>query len=196
MTSERLRLWLWASVASLAACQTDLERMLDQKKTEPFEASPVFADGKAMRAPPAGTVASHTLLGPPELLTGLEQGRYVERIPLEVDAARLERGEQRYQVFCRACHGALADGQSPVAVAMQLRRPPSLYEARIVALPAGAIYRAISEGFGLMPSYAAQLAVEDRWAVVAYVQVLQLSQNARLAELPEELQQEAEPWLR
>src|SRR4051812_11879263 len=106
MTSERLRLSSWAIVALLAACQTDLERMLDQKKAEPFEASRVLRDGKPGRAPPAGTVAAHTPLGPPELLTGRRQDRYVERIPIEIDAARLERGEQRYQVICRACHGA------------------------------------------------------------------------------------------
>ena len=184
------------ALTTLAACQTDLERMLDQKKAEPFEASSVFSDGKAMRAPPAGTVATSTQLGPPELVSGRESGRYVERIPIEIDAAGLARGEQRYQVFCRACHGPLGDGQSPVADAMELRRPVSLHEPRVVALPAGALYRAISEGFGLMPSYAAQLAIADRWAVVAYVQALQLSQAAKLAELPRELQREAEPWLR
>jgi len=196
MTRAGLVLSFCASAASLVACQTDLERMLDQKRADPFEASSVFSDGMAMRAPPAGTVAANARLGPPELVSGRRDGKYVERIPIAIDAARLERGEQRYQVFCRACHGALGDAESPVAAAMQLRRPVSLHEPRIVALPAGAVYRAISEGFGLMPSYATQLEVEDRWAVVAYVQALQLSQSAKLAELPEELQLEAEPWLK
>jgi mono/diheme cytochrome c family protein len=170
--------------------------MLDQKKAEPFEASSVFSDGKAMREPPAGTVALGARLGPPELVLGRKADRYVESIPIAIDEARLERGEQRYQVFCSACHGPLGDAQSPVAEAMELRRPPSLHEPRITALPPGAVYRTISEGFGLMPAYAAQLGIEDRWAVVAYVEALQLSQAARLAELPEALQLEAEPWLR
>jgi len=183
-------------VTALLGCQTDLERMLDQKKAEPFEASAVFQDGKAMRTPPAGTVAAQTRLGPPELVSGRSNGRYVERIPIEIDAARLERGEQRFQIFCRACHGPLGDGQSRVADAMELRRPPSLHESRIVALSPGEVYTVISEGFGLMPSYATQLALEDRWAVVAYVQALQLSQGVKLATLPAELQEEAEPWLK
>jgi mono/diheme cytochrome c family protein len=179
-----------------AGCNVDLERMLDQKKAEPFEASPVFSDGKAMRVPPAGTVATSRQLGPPELVSGLtREGSYVERIPIPVDAARLARGEQRFQIFCRACHGPLGDGESPVADAMELRKPVTLFAAAIVALPPGQIYRVISEGFGLMPSYSAQLAIEDRWAVVAYVQALQLSQSAKLAELPDDLQVEAEPWL-
>jgi len=180
----------------LAGCNVDLERMLDQKKAEPFEASAVFADGKAMRTPPAGTVATGVRLGPPALVSGREGGRYVAHIPIRIDAARLARGEQRYQIFCRACHGALGDARSPVADAMALRKPASLLERRSVELPAGAIYRVISEGFGLMPSYAAQLDIEDRWAVVAYVQALQLSQSVELAELPAQLQVEAEPWLR
>ena len=196
MSCARWPLLSAGGLATLAACQTDLERMLDQKKAEPFEASSVFADGKVMRTPPAGTVATSTRLGPPELVSGRTGDRYVERIPLAIDAPRLERGEQRFQVFCRACHGPLGDGQSPVADAMALRRPVSLHEPRIVALPAGALYRAITEGFGLMPSYAAQLELEDRWAVVAYVQALQFSQAAKLAELPQELQREAEPWLK
>jgi mono/diheme cytochrome c family protein len=188
--------WLCAGVWLWCGCQTDLERMLDQKKAKPFAASPVFSDGKAMRAPPEGTVAVSARLGPAELVEGRKEGRYVDRIPIPIDEARLERGEQRFQVFCRACHGPLGDAQSPVADAMELRRPPSLYEPRLVALPAGALYRVISEGFGLMPSFAAQLGIEDRWAVVAYVQALQLSQATKLAELPEDLQREAAPWLK
>ena len=177
-------------------CNVDLERMLDQKKAEPFEASAVFADGKAMRTPPAGTVAAGARLGPPELVSGLSrEGRYVERIPIPIDEARLARGEQRFQIFCRACHGALGDADSPVADAMALRKPVSLLDPHVVAFPPGRIYRVIDQGFGVMPSYAAQLAIEDRWAVVAYVQALQLSQSAKLAELPDELQVEAEPWL-
>lgn len=196
------RRWRWAFAGPLLgctgafACNVDLERMLDQKKAEPFEASTVFSDGKAMRMPPAGTVAYNARLGPSELVSGLtREGRYVERIPISIDAARLGRGEQRFQIFCRACHGALGDAESPVADAMELRKPVTLLDPHIVALPPGQIYRVISEGFGLMPSYAGQLAIEDRWAVVAYVQALQLSQSAKLAELPDELQVEAEPWL-
>jgi hypothetical protein len=142
--------WLCAGVWLWCGCQTDLERMLDQKKAKPFAASPVFSDGKAMRARPrVARWPSAPASGPAELVEGRKEGRYVDRIPIPIDERALERGEQRFQVFCRACHGPLGDAQSPVADAMELRRPPSLYEPRLVALPAGALYRVISEGFGL-----------------------------------------------
>jgi Cytochrome C oxidase, cbb3-type, subunit III len=79
---------------------------------------------------------------------------------------------------------------------MTLRPPPSLHEPRIVAYPVGRLFRVVSQGYGLMPSYADVLSIEDRWAVVAYVQALELSQRVELARLPVELRNEAEPWLR
>ncbi len=187
---------LLGAVLLALGCEVDLERMLEQRKAEAYEASSAFADGMAMRTPPAGTVPALAPTGPEELLSGRSAAGYVTALPLLVSAELLERGQDRYQIFCRPCHGAQGDGETAVARSMLLRRPLSLLDARARALPAGAVYRAISEGYGLMPSYAAQLAVSDRWAVVAYVQALALSQSLRLAELPEELRREAEPWLR
>ncbi len=94
-------------------------------------------------------------------------------------------------MYCAACHGLAGDGDSPVARNMALRKPPSLHEPRIRALPAGRLYAVVRDGYGLMPSYAEELSVGERWAVVAYVRALQLSQGARLAELPPELRSEA-----
>ena len=105
-----------AVLALTLACEIDLERMLDQHKAEPFEASPFFADGQAMRAPPAGTVPTTRLTGPVELRSGRNaSGEYVSTLPVPLDAALLERGQDRFRIFCRTCHGALGDGQSPVA---------------------------------------------------------------------------------
>lgn len=204
--SERLerrfacRLLLAGSSAALllSACDVDLERMIEQHKYEAFEPSSIFADGKVMREPPRGTVPTNAPVGSPELLQGLEHGQdgaYVTRIPLELSSALLDRGNDRFQIFCQPCHGALGDAKTKIADAMPLRHPASLQEDRIKALPVGAVYRVIGEGYGLMPSYAAQLTVEDRWAVVAYVKALELSQDIKLAELPASMREEARTWL-
>ena len=177
-------------------CQIDLERMLDQHKAEPYEASSFFEDGQSMRRPPAGTVPVTRLTGPPELVRGrTASGEYVNTIPLPLDGALLARGEDRFRIFCRTCHGPLGDGQSQVAENMKLRKPPSLHEPRLRELADGRLYRVVSEGYGLMPSYEESLTVRDRWAVVAFVRALQLSQSVPLAELPQPLREEAAPWL-
>src|SRR5690606_17135490 len=127
--------------------------------------------------PPAHTVPVTRLLRPSELVAGRAGGAYVSRIPVVQDAELLARGEDRFRIFCRTCHGALGDGRSEVAENMKLRKPPSLHEARIREFSPGKLYRVVSEGYGLMPGYAAELPYRDRWAVVAFVRALQLSQN-------------------
>jgi mono/diheme cytochrome c family protein len=182
--------------ASVLACEVDLNRMLDQHKYEAYESSSFFDDGQIMRRPPAGTVQHDAILGPPDLVLGRSAGRYVDTIPLPVDAALIQRGQNRFRIFCQTCHGALGDGNSQVAENMKLRKPTSLHEPRILAYSPGRMYRVIHEGYGLMPAYDEQLDINDRWAVVAFVQVLQLSQNAALASLPADVRREGEPWWR
>jgi mono/diheme cytochrome c family protein len=187
-------LFLWGAAG--LGCDVDFERMIDQHKAEPFEASPFFDDGQSMRQPPSGTVPVTRVTGPPELVSGRTAGgEYATAIPVPLDAALLDRGEDRFRIFCGTCHGPLGDGQSPVAENMKLRKPPSLHESRLRSLPPGQLFRVVSEGYGLMPSYAESLSIEDRWAVVAFVRALQLSQDVPLAELPASLRQEAQPWL-
>jgi mono/diheme cytochrome c family protein len=178
------------------ACEVDLNRMLDQRKFEAYEANAFFDDGRSMRRPPAGTVHREAPAGPASLLSGMDGTRYLDRIPILMDARALERGQRAFRIYCQVCHGELGDGQSQVAENMKLRKPPSLHEARIGAYPPGRLYRVISEGYGLMPSYAEELNVEERWAVVAFVGALQLSRNVQLAELPPAVQAEAQAWLR
>jgi len=166
---------------ALTACPR-LDPMQRQPKYKAYQASDAPADGTAMRHPPAGTVA-HGPLPPPEVATGLgPDGRAVARVPLEITPAMLARGHGRFDIICAACHGVLGDGESQVALNMSLRRPPSLHAYRDV--PDGHLFRVITHGFGLMPSYAPELSIEDRWAVVAYVRALQLSQYAKLEQLP------------
>lgn len=168
----------------LAGCPR-LDPMQQQPKYEAYEASTFFADGLAMRAPPAGTVPYRSVVEP-ALATGRgPDGKPLPVSPVRVDAALLERGRKKYDIHCAVCHGVLGDGESQVALNASLRPPPSLHLYR--DRPDGYIYQVIHEGFGLMPAYAQELSVQDRWAVVAYVRALQISQNARFDQLPGEV---------
>ncbi len=172
-----------AAALALAGCPR-LDPMNRQPKAKPYRAAPGAGGALGMRAPPEGTVPHGQLL-PLEVATGLgPDGKAVAVSPVPVDAKLLARGRARFNVICAACHGVLGDGESQVALNMSLRRPPSLHQFRDV--PDGHVFRVMSEGFGLMPSYAAELAVEDRWAIVAYVRALQLSQFATLDQVPPE----------
>ncbi len=189
----------WFAAVLLAACSTEdvverptpgLERMQRQRRADAFEASSVFADGRVLQAPPEGTVPTSRVLDPERGL-GLAGQEPTRRVPLPLTFGLLERGRDRFDVFCAPCHGVLGDGQSVVGKNLPLVAPRSLVTAEIRAYPPGRLFRVVSEGFGLMPSYAAQLAVDDRWAVVAYVRALQLSQGLLLGRLPEAMQREA-----
>jgi mono/diheme cytochrome c family protein len=171
--------------------EPNFERMIDQARYRPYQATDLFPDGRVMRPPPEGTVHRDAPAGEPGYVEGLVAGEWLERIPVPVTRELLARGRDRFEVFCAACHGVAGDGVSRVAIAMSLRRPPSLHEDRIREYPPGRIVQVIREGYGLMPDFAQQLREEDRWAVAAYVQALQLSQRVALDELPPELRAEA-----
>jgi mono/diheme cytochrome c family protein len=145
-----------------------LQRMRDQPRANSYGASPVFADGMVMRAPPAGTVAREAALDPAAATGRDAAGRYVTAVPVPVTPALLATGRSRFRIFCGACHGPGGFGGSIVAENMVARRPPSLRAGAAAALPAGMLYEVIRGGFGRMPSYAGELAVPERWAVVAY----------------------------
>jgi mono/diheme cytochrome c family protein len=169
--------------------------MIVQRSYRAYEAAPMFADGRAMRTPPAGTVSRARDLDHPALTAGVVDGRYVERVPVAVDRPLLERGRDRYDVFCAACHGPRGDGTSVVARRMSLRAPPSLIEEPVTRFPPGRVFQVVSGGYGLMPSYASTLVDRDRWAVVAYLRALALSQAVPLDRLPAELRARAEEAL-
>ncbi len=169
------------ALLALAACPR-LDPMQRQQKYKAYQGSEVTPDGLAMRAPPQGTVPYRSLVDP-ALGTGLgPDGKPLAEAPLAVTAAVLAKGRARFEVYCAVCHGILGDGESQVALNMSLRRPPSLHAYRDV--PDGHIFRVVTNGFGLMPSYATALPPEERWAVVAYVRALQLSQHATVDQLP------------
>jgi mono/diheme cytochrome c family protein len=155
--------------------------MISQQKVKAYAESEFWPDRVSMRPPQPGTVAREDLL-PADVVSGRgPDGKVLTRVPLPVTRKLLETGRRRYDVSCAVCHGYLGDGESLVAKNMSLRRPPSLL-AR-AQQPDGWYFQVMSEGFGLMPSYASVLPVEDRWAIVAYVRVLQISQSARAADL-------------
>lgn len=176
------------AVAAIVACDNrgatpDWSRMIDQPKLQPYGASSLFDDGAAMRPVPPGTVQRDRIAD-----SAVRDGRnaaneLVTEIPVPVTRALLEFGRERFNIVCAACHGVAGDGNSAVARNMQLRRPPSLHEPRLVALAPGALHQTIVVGYGLMPSYAAMLSPEERWAVVAYVRTLQLARRVDIATL-------------
>ncbi len=178
-----------AAWAVCAACDNggatpDWSRMITQPKLLPFGATTLFDDGAAMRSPPNGTISRGWIADARHRDGRDDTGLPAATIPLPITRALIDRGRDRFAITCAACHGIAGDGDSAVAHNMERRRPPSLHEPRLVALSPGEVYRVIVDGYGLMPSYATMLEVDDRWAVVAYVRTLQLSWRARLDELP------------
>jgi len=162
-----------------------------QPKFKAQEASALFADGRAARTEPAGTVARGELADP-AFAAGRVAGAWVNEFPLAVDAAMLARGRERYGIFCAPCHGLAGYGDGIVheralALAEGGWTPPSnLHTDLVRERPLGQLYHTIDAGVRNMPAYGPQIPPRDRWAIVAYVKALQLSQHARLEDLPAE----------
>jgi mono/diheme cytochrome c family protein len=162
------------------------QEMYDQPKYKGLRGSDFFADGRQARPLPDGTVARGFLRTDSRIFEGRTGSQLDTEFPLPVDAALLARGRQRYEIFCSPCHDRTGYGAGMV-VRRGYRAPPSFHVDRLRDAPVGHFFDVISRGFGAMPDYASQIDVHDRWAIVAYVRALQLSQNARLDALsPEE----------
>jgi mono/diheme cytochrome c family protein len=157
-------------VAGCEGTSLDLERMIHQKRFRQYERCDYFPDGRAMRTPPAATRPHDRPLGP--------------SAPPKPTLALLQHGRRRFEIYCGACHGLRGDGDSEVATNMDLQRPPSLLKESVRQRKDQKIYQIISEGYGLMPSYADVLTDEERWAVIFYVRALERTQPNRLSELP------------
>jgi mono/diheme cytochrome c family protein len=163
---------------SQSATDRALERMDEQPRYDVYEASGFFRNGMTMQVPPAGTVSREAVLDR-GLATGrTASGGYVAAPPMPLTPALLALGRSRFRIYCAVCHGGGGYGGSIVASNMTERRPPSLRSAATRSLPAGFFYEVISRGLGRMPSYAAQLPIDQRWAVVAYVRQLQAIPHA------------------
>jgi mono/diheme cytochrome c family protein len=160
--------------------------MYDQPRYKPLAPSAFFDDGMSARPRVAHTVARGELHADEALYHGTENGRVVEQFPITVTAATLDRGQQRFDIYCSPCHGLLGDGQGMI-VQRGFKPPPSYHEDRLRNVPVGYLFTVITAGFGAMFSYAEDITPEDRWAIIAYIRALQLSQHAALADLPEDV---------
>jgi len=207
---------LIASVASLTGCRGDVsaeppvhlvQNMDQQERYEAQEPNAFFKDNRAMRLPVVGTVARGQLREDDHLHRGKVNGAFVEDLPNAADGqpmmvlqpatdadvdrntAFVNRGKDRYAIFCTPCHDSGGTGQGIVTQRAvrenaSAPKPPSFQEESVLAMPVGQLYDVISNGARNMPPYARQIPVRDRWAIAAYVRALQLSGRARLDQIP------------
>jgi mono/diheme cytochrome c family protein len=180
----------------LASCEREMQDMYRQPRFDPNAPSTLFADGRATRPPPPGSVAMAR-----GTLAMTSSGRRGERASEARAAAfaassagaptmaTLERGRERFEIVCSPCHSVVGDGDGTV-VQRGFPAPPSYHQERLRAAPDRHFFDVITNGYGVMSSYADRVAPEDRWAIVAYIRALQLSQHAELARLPRAVQDE------
>lgn len=158
--------------------------MHDQPRYKPLAPSLLFADGRSARPLVEGTIAQGALREDDQLYTGKVDGKLASTLPMPLSAELLARGQQRFDIFCSPCHGRLGDGQGLV-VKRGFRQPPSYHIDRLRTAPAGHFFDVMTRGFGVMLPQASRIRPEDRWAIVAYIRALQLSQHATLTDVPE-----------
>ncbi len=207
------------SLAMLTGCQ---QKMADQPSYRTYDSCDFFPDGRSARPIPAGTVArghlrldqayetgrnqpaaaqveqmaaSNTEASPeagPLILSEAEANlSYADEFPLPVDRDFVEHGRDRYMIYCVVCHDPAGTGQGKI-VERGYTRPPSYHIARLRNAPVGRLFAVVSLGYGSMPSYATQIPVHDRWAIVAYVRALQLSQHFPVDQLDDAMRREWE----
>ncbi len=164
-----------ALLFALAGCAQ--QQMAEQPKYTPLRASPFFDDGRSARPLVEGTLPRGRLA-----LDSLNVPKDANAFPFPVTREVLERGRERFEIYCSVCHGRLGDGNGMIP-RRGFRQPPSYHIDRLRQAPLGHFYDVITNGFGAMPDYAPQIPPRDRWAIIAYVRALQFSQNAPAAEL-------------
>jgi hypothetical protein len=157
-----------------------------QAKFLPQDANPFFEDKRAMRPAVPGTVARGEVKEDRFLYQGMLGGKGADMLPLVLDEKLLARGKERYGIYCAVCHGGAGYGDG-MAVQRGMLPPTSFHDARILALSVGEVFQVISNGIRNMPAYNNRIPVEDRWAIAAYVRALQISQNAGLKDVPEDV---------
>ena len=172
-----------AVVLLAAGCRQDMH---DQPRDKPLARSDFFANGSSARMLPAHTVARGDLHADKLFYTGFTpEGDPTPTLPVPVTRELLLRGQERFNIFCSPCHGRTGEGRGMV-VRRGYKQPPSYHIDRLRQAPAGYFFDIITNGFGVMPSYAAQIPAEDRWAIVAYVRTLQLSRDFDASKLTSE----------
>jgi mono/diheme cytochrome c family protein len=172
--------------ALLTACRQDMH---DQPRYEPLEGNPTYSDGRADRPQVEGTVARGQLTLDTLLHTGKEDGEFAARFPFPITAEVLERGRERYDIYCSVCHEYTGYGMG-MAVQRGFRQPTSLHDDRLREAPPGYFFDVITNGFGAMYDYADRITPRDRWAIVSYIRALQASQHVPVETLPESVRQQ------
>lgn len=174
------RLGVWVLLA--AACAGN---MRVQPRCDPLESSPFFEDGKCARELVADTVPRGQAQEDELLSTGRVNGEPAQTFPFPITREVLDEGKQRYEVFCAPCHGLTGEGNGMI-VQRGFQPPPSFHVQRLRDAPPGHYFDVITNGFGAMYPYAYRVKPEERWAIIAYIRALQLSQNATLDDVPPE----------
>ena len=159
------------------------QKMANQPRYDPLESSEFFGDGMSARPRIAETVARGELVTDPFLQTGKINGAEADGFPFAVDQAVLDRGQERFNIYCSQCHGRLGDGNGMIP-ARGFRRPPSFHTQALRTAKTGHFFDVITNGFGAMPKYGTMVPPRDRWTIVAYIRALQLSQNATVNDVP------------
>lgn len=162
----------------LAGCRLDMHT---QPKVLPLTQSDFFEDGRGSRSLVPGTIARGQLRADTYLYTGMINGKPGDMMPFPATKEVLERGRERFNIYCSPCHSRIGDGNGMI-VQRGFRHPPSFHTPVLRQAPLGHFYDVMTNGFGAMPDYAAQVPTNDRWAIAAYIRVLQLSQNASSAD--------------
>lgn len=182
--SRRLAVSIGCLLAGLFITTGCALNMYHQPKYEPLEESEFFQDQRSARPLADHTVARGYLETDQALYAGTNgDGSPVETFPFEITGAVLERGRERYDIYCAPCHSRLGNGQGMI-VQRGFKSPASFHIERLREAPVGYYYDVITNGFGAMYSYASRINPEDRWAIIAYIRVLQLSQNGSLEDVP------------
>ena len=165
------------------------QQMAEQPSCGPLEANTFFADGRCARSPVEGTVARGSLPIDESSDAASTAQQSGDALPLALSRQLLERGQERYNIYCAPCHDRLGNGQGMI-VRRGFSAPPSLHSERLRQAPLRHFFEVMTNGYGAMPDYAAQVSPHDRWAIAAYMQALQLSQHASLTDVPEEARQQ------
>jgi len=169
------------ALAALSACRQDMH---DQPKYIPLRPSEFFLDGRSARPLIEGTIARGHLNEDTAYYTGKGvDGKPVKEFPFPVTKEVILRGQQRFNIYCTPCHDRTGNGNGMI-VRRGYRRPPTYHSDRLREQPNGYLFDVITNGFGAMPDYAAQIQPQDRWAIVAYIRALQLSQQASINDVP------------
>jgi mono/diheme cytochrome c family protein len=165
---------------AILGCRQDMH---DQPKIKAYREAEFFADHRGMRPIPEGTVARGFLMDDELLYAGKVNGQFVDEFPMPVTKAVLERGRDRFNIYCTPCHGRTGLGNGMV-VQRGYRPPPSFHDEKIRNQTVGYYFDVMTNGFGAMPDYRAQVAPEDRWAIASYIRALQYSQRATVTDVP------------